>query len=60
VSTAGVPRVLGAEGGGELGLFDVDADHLVRIVKRKLKKIAYRPHLTGGCLAGTGLTIGPW
>ena len=37
-----------------------DLDGLVRIVKRKLKKIQYRPHLIGGCLAGTGLTIDPW
>ena len=33
---------------------------LVRIVKRKLKKIQYRPHLIDGCLAGTGLRIEPW
>jgi hypothetical protein len=31
-----------------------------RIVKRELRKIQYRPHLTGGCLAGTGLAIEPW
>ena len=37
-----------------------DLDGLVRIVKRKLKKIQYRPHLIDGCLAATGLTIGPW
>ena len=37
-----------------------DLDGLVRIVKRKLKKIQYRPHLINGCLAGTGLTIEPW
>ena len=35
-------------------------DGLVRIVKRKLTKIQYRPHLIEGCLAGTGLTIEPW
>jgi transposase len=35
-------------------------DHLVRIIKRKLKKIQYRPHLIDGCLAGTGLTLEPW
>jgi len=35
-------------------------DGLVRIVKRKLKKIQYRPHLIDGCLAGTGLVIEPW
>ena len=32
-------------------------DYLVRIVKRKLKKIQYRPHLITGCLAATGLAI---
>jgi hypothetical protein len=37
-----------------------DLNSLVRIVKRKLKKIQYRPHLLGGCLAATGLTIEPW
>jgi hypothetical protein len=33
---------------------------LVRVVKRKLKKIQYRPHLLDGCLAETGLVIHPW
>jgi hypothetical protein len=33
---------------------------LVRIIKRKLKKIQYRPHLIDGCLADTGLKIEPW
>ena len=37
-----------------------DLDSLVRIVKRKLKKIQYRPHLIDGCLAATGLKIEPW
>jgi hypothetical protein len=37
-----------------------DLDGLVRIVKRKLKKIRYRPHLIDGCLAGTGLKLEPW
>ena len=37
-----------------------DLDGLVRIVKRKLKKIQYRPHLIDGCLGGTGLTLEPW
>ena len=37
-----------------------DLDGLVRIVKRKLKKIQYRPHLIDGCLAATGLAIEPW
>jgi len=31
----------------------------VRIIKRKLKKIQYRPHLIDGCLAATGLRIEP-
>lgn len=33
---------------------------LVRIVKRKLKKIQFRPHLIDGCHAGTGLITEPW
>ena len=37
-----------------------DLDGLVRIIKRKLKKIQYRPHLIDGCLAATGLKIEPW
>lgn len=32
-------------------------DHLVRVIKRKLKKIQYRPHLIDGCLSTTGLII---
>jgi transposase len=37
-----------------------ELDGLVRIIKRKLKKIQYRPHLINGCLAATGLRIEPW
>src|ERR1039458_9303043 len=37
-----------------------DVDGLARIIKRKLKKIQYQPHLIDGCLAATGLTIEPW
>jgi len=37
-----------------------DVNGLVRIIKRKLKKIQYRPHLIDGCLAATGLTFEPW
>ena len=37
-----------------------DVDGLVRIVKRKLKKVQYRPYLIDGCLAGTDVTIEPW
>ncbi len=33
-------------------------NHLARVVKRKLKKIQYRPHLINGCLTGTGLITG--
>ena len=36
-----------------------DLDGLVRIVKRKLKKIQYRPHLIDGCLPATGLNLEP-
>jgi transposase len=36
-----------------------DVAGLVRIIKRKLKKIQYRPHLIDGCLAATGLNIEP-
>ena len=36
-----------------------DVNGLVRIIKRKLKKIQYRPHLIDGCLAATGLKIEP-
>ncbi|WP_103957408.1 transposase [Nonomuraea solani] len=34
-----------------------DLTGLVRLVKRKLKKIQYRPHLLTGCLTQTGLTL---
>lgn len=34
-----------------------DLRGLVRIVKRKLKKIQFRPDLLDGCLAETGLVI---
>jgi hypothetical protein len=34
-----------------------DLAGLVRIVKRKLKKVQYRPHLIDDCLTKTGLTI---
>ncbi len=32
-------------------------DHLVRVVKRRLKRIQYRPRLLEGCLAETGLAL---
>ncbi|MGP4096402.1 transposase [Nonomuraea sp. KM90] len=34
-----------------------DLAGLARIIKRKLKKIQYRPHLLTGCLTQTGLTL---
>ena len=37
-----------------------DQASLVRIIKRRLKKIQYRPHLINGCLAASGPTIEPW
>jgi hypothetical protein len=37
-----------------------ELDGLVRLVKRKLKKIQYRPHLIAACLTATGLKIEPW
>jgi transposase len=37
-----------------------DLGGLVRIVKRKLKKIQFRPHLIDGCLTETRLIIEPW
>jgi hypothetical protein len=33
-----------------------DLDHLTRVVKRKLRKIRYRPDLLNGCLSRIGLT----
>jgi hypothetical protein len=33
------------------------AGHLLQVVKRSLKTVQYQPHLTGGCLAGTGLAV---
>jgi hypothetical protein len=37
-----------------------DQAGLVCIIKRKLKKIQYRPHLIDGCLLATGLTLEAW
>ncbi|MCX5557482.1 hypothetical protein [Streptomyces sp. NBC_00038] len=34
-----------------------DLTHLTRVIKRKPKKIQYRPHLVDGCLPPTGLTM---
>jgi hypothetical protein len=36
-----------------------DPDHLVRTVRRGLRKIQYRPQLIDGCLAETGLITDP-
>jgi hypothetical protein len=43
---------------GELAsLAIVNPGHLFQVVKRSLKTVQYQPHLTGGCLAGTGLAV---
>ncbi|WP_322724149.1 transposase [Streptomyces spongiae] len=34
-----------------------DLAHLTRVIKRKLKKIQYRPHLITDCLPNTGLDL---
>ncbi|MFK0297380.1 hypothetical protein ACIQU6_43915 [Streptomyces sp. NPDC090442] len=34
-----------------------DLDHLARVLKRRPKKIRYRPHLLHDCLAETCLTV---
>ncbi|MET9914892.1 transposase [Streptomyces sp. NPDC006476] len=34
-----------------------DLPPLTRVIKRKLKKIQYRPHLIVGCLPTTGLAL---
>jgi DDE superfamily endonuclease len=34
-----------------------DLTHLTRVIKRKLRKIQYRPHLVDGCPPLTGLTM---
>jgi hypothetical protein len=42
------------------GLADFAAanlDHLAQVMKRKLRKIQYRPHLIDGCLTETGLIM---
>nr|BFE88190.1 hypothetical protein GCM10020093_107910 [Planobispora longispora] len=43
--------------GGLANLAVTGLDELVRVVKRGLKKIQYRPHLIDGCLAETGLAL---
>ena len=53
-------RASGRCSSGPINFAAADLDGLVRIVKRKLKKIQYRPHLIDGCLAATGLRIEPW
>ncbi|XVQ83656.1 transposase [Microbispora siamensis] len=43
--------------GALANLAAADLPHLVRVIKRALKKIQYRPHLIDGCLPPTGLAI---
>jgi hypothetical protein len=35
-----------------------DLDQITEAVKRRLKKIQYRPHLVDGCIAASGLALG--
>lgn len=35
----------------------INVDHLAKTVKRRLKKLQYRPHLIDGCLKGAGLIM---
>ncbi|MFI5571341.1 winged helix-turn-helix domain-containing protein [Streptomyces sp. NPDC051740] len=39
------------------GFAAADLTHLTRVIKRKPKKIQYRPHLITGCLPTTGLDL---
>jgi hypothetical protein len=52
------PRQLGRYSARGIASPRRNRDGLVRIIKRKLKKIQYRPHLVNGCLAATGLRTG--
>ncbi|MFF4567846.1 transposase [Streptomyces sp. NPDC001435] len=36
-----------------------DLSQITRAVKHRLKQIQYRPEVVDGCLAGTGLSLGP-
>lgn len=43
---------------GELANLTITGlDHLLRVIRRSLKKIQYRPQLIDGCLTGTGLPL---
>ncbi|MFC3818716.1 transposase [Planomonospora venezuelensis] len=53
----GIWSLLNRGGLGNLAVTGLD--QLVRVVKRGLKKIQYRPHLIEGCLAETGLVLKP-
>ncbi len=43
--------------GALANLAAADLHQLIRVIKRGLKKIQYRPHLVDGCLTATGLAI---
>ena len=58
--TAGSPGIWSLLKRSMVNFAAADLDGLVRIVKRKLKKMQYRPHLIDGCLARTGLKIETW
>ncbi|MCZ4098500.1 transposase [Streptomyces sp. H39-C1] len=41
----------------DIGNLAADLGQITRVVKRRLKKIQYRPNLVDSCLTGTGLTF---
>ncbi|MEU2871952.1 transposase [Streptomyces olivoreticuli] len=42
---------------GQCNTAFTDADHLIRVLRHRLRELQYRPDLLDGCLAATGLTL---
>ena len=42
---------------GQCNTAFTDPDHLMRVLRRTLREIQYRPDITDGCLVATGLTL---
>ncbi|WP_369384065.1 transposase [Streptomyces sp. cg36] len=42
---------------GQCNTAFADPDHLIRILRTRLREIQYHPDLLDGCLTGTGLTL---
>ncbi|MFD7015798.1 winged helix-turn-helix domain-containing protein [Streptomyces sp. NPDC059928] len=42
---------------GQCNAAFTDPDHLIRVLRRRLRELQYRPDLLDGCLAATGLTL---